>query len=208
MPTGFEKENLRKYASSKRAAYEEILEKIVEIPTVSVEPDRKADVRRGAEYAVSLLESFGAKAGLWDTKGHPIVHGRYHRSDNVPTVTVYNHLDVQPAEGPDWETSPFEFVKKGDRYFGRGTTDDKGPAMTALFGARYAWEQDLPLNVDFLWELEEEIGSPHFETTTESVANSFACSRVSVSRSRPARPTSTRAPPAAPRAIRSPRCAR
>ena len=49
MPTGFEKESLRKYASSKRAAYEEVLEKIVEIPTVSVEPDRKADVRRGAE---------------------------------------------------------------------------------------------------------------------------------------------------------------
>ncbi|HEV8231688.1 MAG TPA: M20/M25/M40 family metallo-hydrolase, partial [Thermoanaerobaculia bacterium] len=181
MTNGFAKEDLRKYAAGQRGEYEKVLEQIVEIPTVSVEPERKADVRRGAEYAVSLLESFGAKARLYDTKGHPIVYGRFDRGGNVPTVTVYNHLDVQPAEGPDWQTPPFDFVKKGDRYFGRGTTDDKGPAMTALFGARYAWEQDVPVNVHFLWELEEEIGSPHFESLIKDEAKEFATDSVVVS---------------------------
>jgi acetylornithine deacetylase/succinyl-diaminopimelate desuccinylase-like protein len=198
MAMTFKKEDLRAYATGRRREYEEVLEKIVEIPTVSVEPDRKDDVRRGAEYAVSLLESAGAKARMYETKGHPIVYGRLDRGPNLPTVTVYNHLDVQPAEGPDWVTPPFEFVRKGDRYFGRGTTDDKGPAMTALFGARYAWEQDVPLNIHFLWELEEEIGSPHFETTIKENAKEFATDSVVVSdtvwvsRARPAQPAGLR----------------
>jgi acetylornithine deacetylase/succinyl-diaminopimelate desuccinylase-like protein len=198
MLAAFQKEDLREYAAGRRTKYEEALEKMVEIPTVSVEPDRKADVHRGAEYAVSLLESFGAKARLYETKGHPIVYGRFDRGANLPTITVYNHLDVQPADGPDWETPPFDFVKKGDRYFGRGTTDDKGPAMTALFGAKYAWEQDVPANLHFLWELEEEIGSPHFESTIKENAKEFATDSVVVSdtvwvsRSRPAQPAGLR----------------
>ena len=151
---------------------------------------------------------------------------------DLPTVTVYNHLDVQPAEGDDWKTAPFDFVKKGDRYFARGTTDDKGPAITALFGARYAWENGVPANIHFLWEFEEEIGSPHFEvddpearrrpsrrTPSSSPTRSgsrargrrsrrdCAACRDSVSSCRRDRPISTRERRAAPRAIRSPRCA-
>ena len=198
MAAEFRKEDLRKYAAGARGEYEKALEKIVEIPTVSVEPERKADVRRGAEYGASLLEASGAKTRIFETKGHPIVFGRFQRGANLPTVTVYNHLDVQPAEGPDWKTPPFEFVKKEGRYFGRGTTDDKGPAMTALFGAKYAWENDVPVNINFLWELEEEIGSPHFETTIRENAKELATGSVVVSdtvwvsRSRPAQPAGLR----------------
>jgi len=198
MSAEFKKEELRRYAAGARGEYEKVLEEIVEIPTVSVEPERKPDVRRGAEYAVSLLESSGAKARIYETKGHPIVFGRFQRRPNLPTVTVYNHLDVQPAEGPDWKTPPFTFVKKDGRYFGRGTTDDKGPAITALFGARYAWENEVPVNINFLWELEEEIGSPHFETTIKEHAKDFATDSVVVSdtvwvsRARPAQPAGLR----------------
>ena len=179
--SGFTREELQSYARGKRAEFEGVLEKIVEIPSVSVEPARKADVRRAAEYAVSLLESLGGKAKLYETKGHPIVYGRFDRGPNYPTVTVYNHLDVQPAEGPDWNTEPFDFIREGDKYRGRGTTDDKGPAITALFGARYALDQNVPLNIHFLWELEEEIGSPHFETTIRANAKEFATDSVVVS---------------------------
>ncbi|HLN81708.1 MAG TPA: peptidase, partial [Thermoanaerobaculia bacterium] len=91
----FTNEELKKYAAGKRGEYEGDLKKIVEIPTISVEPERKAEVHRGAEFAASLLESAGAKARLFETKGHPIVYGRFDRGPNVPTVTVYNHLDVQ-----------------------------------------------------------------------------------------------------------------
>ena len=76
---------------------------------------------------------------------------------------MYNHLDVQPADGDDWRTDPFQLTTHGDRYIGRGATDDKGPALTALFGALAARSADVPINVNFLWELEEEVGSHHFE---------------------------------------------
>ncbi|MGE5276198.1 MAG: M20/M25/M40 family metallo-hydrolase [Acidobacteriota bacterium] len=194
----FSRESLQAYAADKRAEFEQALEKIVEIPSVSVEPDRKAEVRRAADFAVAMLESFGAKATLYSTPGHPIVHGRFDRGEDLPTVTVYNHLDVQPAEGDDWKTPPFDFVKQGDRYFARGTTDDKGPAITALFGARYAWENGVPANIHFLWEFEEEIGSPNFETTIRQQAKAFATDSIVVSdtvwvsRSRPAQPAGLR----------------
>ena len=157
-------------------------------------------MRRGAEYAKDLLESFGAKAKIYETRGHPIVYGRFDRSRDLPTVTVYNHLDVQPAnrKKEPWRTEPFEFVKEGNRYFGRGTTDDKGPAMTALFGARYAYENGAAANIHFLWELEEEIGSPHFEETIRENAADFATDSVVVSdtvwvsRARPAQPAGLR----------------
>ena len=75
-------------------------------------------------------------------------------------------MDVQPAsrETEPWDTEPFAFTKKGDRYFGRGTTDDKGPALSALWGIRAAREAGVPINLNVLWELEEEIGSPNFES--------------------------------------------
>jgi acetylornithine deacetylase/succinyl-diaminopimelate desuccinylase-like protein len=196
--SGFSRELLQSHARGKRPEFEDVLKRIVEIPSVSVEPERKGEVHRAAEYAVSLLRSFGATATLYETDGHPIVYGRFDRGPGLPTVTVYNHLDVQPAEGPDWNTAPFQFIREGDTYRGRGTTDDKGPAMTALFGARYAFEQKIPLNIHFLWELEEEIGSPHFETTIRANAKDFATDSIVVSdtvwvsRARPACPAGLR----------------
>ena len=198
MASGSSKDALKQYAAEKRPEFEKILSEIVDIPTVSVEPDRKGEVRRGAEYAAALLKSWGAEVEVFDTKGHPIVHGKFDHGPDDPTVTVYNHLDVQPAEGPDWRTEPFRFTRDGDRYFGRGTTDDKGPAMTALFGARYAIENGVPANIHFLWELEEEIGSPHFESTIRKHAKTLATDSVVVSdtvwvsRARPACPAGLR----------------
>jgi acetylornithine deacetylase/succinyl-diaminopimelate desuccinylase-like protein len=198
MSNGFSKDALKQYAGQMRPEFERILSEIVEIPTVSVEPDRKSEVKRGAEYAASLLKSWGADVEVFATKGHPIVHGKFDCGASCPTVTVYNHLDVQPAEGPDWRTEPFRFTRDGDRYFGRGTTDDKGPAITALFGARYARENGVLANIHFLWELEEEIGSPHFEDTIREHAKELATDSVVVSdtvwvsRARPACPAGLR----------------
>jgi acetylornithine deacetylase/succinyl-diaminopimelate desuccinylase-like protein len=198
MGNGFSKDALKRYAAEKRPEFEKTLAEIVNIPTVSVEPDRKGEVRRGAEHAASLLKSWGASVEFFETKGHPIVHAKFERGPGYPTVTVYNHLDVQPAEGPDWKSEPFRFTKDGDRYLGRGTTDDKGPAMTALFGARYAIENKVAANIHFLWELEEEIGSPHFESTIREHAAKIATNSIVVSdtvwvsRSRPACPAGLR----------------
>jgi acetylornithine deacetylase/succinyl-diaminopimelate desuccinylase-like protein len=139
-----------------------MLAEIVEVPTVSMDPQRKPDIRKGAELARQFLESFGAKAELHETSGYPVVFGRFTAPGAKKTVTIYNHIDVQPAQEPQWTREPFVFAKEDGKYFGRGSTDDKGPALTALFGAKYAVENGLPLNINFIWELEEEIGSPHF----------------------------------------------
>jgi acetylornithine deacetylase/succinyl-diaminopimelate desuccinylase-like protein len=77
-------------------------------------------------------------------------------------VLVYNHLDVQPAEEPEWKGEPFRMRIEGERYLGRGTTDDKGPALTCLMAVAHAARRESPLGFQILWEFEEEVGSPHF----------------------------------------------
>src|SRR6185503_19308130 len=99
----------------------------------------------------------------------------------VPTVTIYNHLDVQPANEPEWKTDPFKFAVENGRYRGRGTTDDKGPALSALYGAVAAHKAGLPINIQFLWELEEEIGSPNFEAGIKKHAERLKTDSVVVS---------------------------
>lgn len=165
MPTEWTRKELAAWADKKRSDFEKSLEAIVEIPSVSSEPDRLPDIRRCADFAVSLIERSGGRAEVIETSGNPIVHGIFDAGRNLPTVTVYNHLDVQPAsrETEPWDTDPFDMVTRNGTYYGRGTTDDKGPALSALFGIRAARERNTPINMRVLWELEEEMGSPNFE---------------------------------------------
>jgi acetylornithine deacetylase/succinyl-diaminopimelate desuccinylase-like protein len=136
---------------------------MVGIPSVSMQPERREDVGRCAALACDYLREAGAEAEVIQTKGLPIVLGKLVRDPALPTVTIYNHLDVQPADGEGWKTSPFLLQAIGDRYHGRGATDDKGPALVALLAARLAWAAGVKLNIQFLWECEEEVGSPSFE---------------------------------------------
>jgi acetylornithine deacetylase/succinyl-diaminopimelate desuccinylase-like protein len=155
---------VERYIKAVRPRFEELLGELVEVPSVSMDPARKADMRRAAKLAVQILRDLGAEARIVDTAGHPVVSGGWTTGARHPTVTIYNHLDVQPAQEPEWRRAPFAFRRDQGLYHGRGATDDKGPALTALLGARCAIEQGVPINVRFLWELEEEIGSPHFAT--------------------------------------------
>jgi acetylornithine deacetylase/succinyl-diaminopimelate desuccinylase-like protein len=173
--------NINEYVESIRPEFEAKLQEWVEIPTVSAEPEHKSDIDRGADAAVQYLRRLGADAEKIATPGNPVVVGKFITDRNWPTVTIYNHLDVQPANEPQWLRPPFVFHKEGDRYIGRGSTDDKGPALTALFGARYAFEQKIPINFQFIWELEEEIGSPNFEHFMKSNARTLKTNSVVVS---------------------------
>jgi acetylornithine deacetylase/succinyl-diaminopimelate desuccinylase-like protein len=159
---------LRADIAGLRARFEDQLAALVEIPSVSMDPGRRDDMRRCAELASSYLRDAGADVSLVDTGGPPIVLGRIVRDPALPTVTVYNHLDVQPADPTEWRSPPFTFTRDGDRWHARGTTDDKGPALTALYGAKLALDDGARVNVQFLWELEEEIGSPNFEKGLKS----------------------------------------
>ncbi|HEY7409443.1 MAG TPA: M20/M25/M40 family metallo-hydrolase [Vicinamibacteria bacterium] len=195
-----DKEKLRAWAERSRGEFEALLEQYIAVPSVSSDPERKADIRRNAEMAADTIKKYGGTAEILETKGNPIVHGTFLADKGLPTVTLYNHLDVQPAskETEPWETEPFKMITKGDRYFGRGTTDDKGPALTALFGIRAAREAGVPVNVKLLWELEEEIGSPSFEAGIAKARDALKTDSVIVSdtiwvsRERPAAPAGLR----------------
>lgn len=158
----FQISELHTYIQEQRSNFEDMLGQMVEVPSVSSDPSHAPDVQRMAQLAVQYLEQFGARASIVKTRGAPTVAGEWIVGRRCPSVTIYNHLDVQPAMEPEWHQPPFAFQKDGDRYGGRGTTDDKGPALTALFAARFAHEIGIPLNIRMLWELEEEIGSPNF----------------------------------------------
>jgi acetylornithine deacetylase/succinyl-diaminopimelate desuccinylase-like protein len=138
---------------------------------VSAQKAHRADIDRSATAAADLIRAHGGTAEVVATAGHPIVVGeigpdRGGSGDGgrVPTVAVYNHIDVQPAEaGKDgWTRAPFDFAEEDGRWYGRGSTDDKGPAVTALHAASLAKDNGVPVRVRFVWELEEEIGSPSF----------------------------------------------
>jgi acetylornithine deacetylase/succinyl-diaminopimelate desuccinylase-like protein len=181
----FDREELAGLAASQRPRFEELLKRFVEVPSVSADPARKDDVTRMAELAATTLREFGFEARTIATVGNPIVHGRVTVGPKAPTITVYNHLDVQPGGDPaEWKTDPFVFTldpADPQRYLGRGTTDDKGPALTALFGARHALDRGARCNIQFLWELEEEIGSPSFAAAVKAERKSLATDWVVVS---------------------------
>jgi acetylornithine deacetylase/succinyl-diaminopimelate desuccinylase-like protein len=164
-----------------REEFESFLSELVQIPTISMDPAHAADIQRGAHTAAAILQRCGATATIIDTPGNPVVFGQFAVNPAYPTVALYNHLDVQPANEPQWQYDPFVFQREGDRYLGRGTTDDKGPALTALLAARFAVRHGLPLNMQFIWELEEEIGSPHFAHFVEHHRDLLTCNSVLVS---------------------------
>jgi acetylornithine deacetylase/succinyl-diaminopimelate desuccinylase-like protein len=159
---------LRQRVADLRSEYEQRLGALVGIPTVSMDPGRRGDMDACLALAGGYLREAGARVDVIDTGGFPLLLGRFIQDPSFPTVTIYNHLDVQPAEAADgWQTPPFAMTSADDpggqrRWFARGTTDDKGPALAAYYGARLALETGARVNVQFLWELEEEIGSPHF----------------------------------------------
>ncbi|MFO0980821.1 MAG: M20/M25/M40 family metallo-hydrolase [Planctomycetota bacterium] len=197
--SAFEREALRQHAEQQRGQFEDLLKRFVEVPSVSMEPERQPEIQKMADLACETLRSFGAEARLIPTKGNPIIHARYAVDPAAPTITIYNHMDVQPGGAKEeWKTEPFVFTKEGDTYFGRGTTDDKGPALSALFGAKYAIDHGAKVNVSFLWELEEEIGSPSFEAGIAAEAGALRTDAVVVSdtvwisRARPACPSGLR----------------
>jgi acetylornithine deacetylase/succinyl-diaminopimelate desuccinylase-like protein len=167
-----------------RDEFENYLRELVEFPSISNDPERKEDISRCASRAAELIRQFGGEASILHAQnGAPFVHGAFNSNRNHPTVSVYNHLDVIPAskETEPWKTEPFVFTKIKDQYFARGTTDDKGPALTALFSARLARQFEIPINIQFLWECEEEIGSPHFEEILKKAARNARTNSVVVS---------------------------
>lgn len=185
---------LAQYISDSRKSFESDLKTMVDLAGVSMDPERKGEIMRTADSAAALVKRMGGEAEIVQTKGNPVVIASFMSDKSVPTVLVYNHLDVQPADPSEWKTKPFSMTIDGDTYRGRGSTDDKGPALSVLYAANYAHKNKLPINIKFVWELEEEIGSPNFEEFLKQNKDKLACDSIVisdtiwVSRERPAIP--------------------
>jgi acetylornithine deacetylase/succinyl-diaminopimelate desuccinylase-like protein len=156
------------------------------IPSISAHPERAGDVRASGEFAAGLLLDAGLEhVELWETAGAPAVYGDWlHAEPHRPTVVVYGHHDVQPVDPLDeWTSPPFEPSMVGGECRARGAIDDKGQTLYQIEAARGLLQRDgrLPVNLRFLIEGEEEVGSPHFEALLVDHAAELACDTIVVS---------------------------
>jgi acetylornithine deacetylase/succinyl-diaminopimelate desuccinylase-like protein len=160
------------------AGYIDELTAYVAVPSVS--RDATAETMRTAAEWLAAQLAF-ADGRVVATEGHPVVRGDWLGAPDAPIILVYGHYDVQPTgDLTEWRTPPFELVRDGDVVRGRGVTDDKGPVFIALKVAQafLAQEGALPLNVKFLFEGEEEIGSPHLPAYLREHADELAADLV------------------------------
>ena len=139
------------------------MKQLVEFRSVSSDPECTDGVRECACWLQSRLENLPAETRRIETEGHPLIFARIEKDPSYPTVAIYNHYDVQPIAAPDqWRSDPFTLCVDGDRWYGRGATDNKGNLLAALHAAQLALEHGLKLNLEFIYEGEEEVGSPNF----------------------------------------------
>ena len=153
-------------------------------PSISTDSNHKEDVRNCADFLMQKFTRMGLTPELHETPGHPIVVSRNEKREDRPTVLIYGHYDVQPVDPvEEWDTPPFEPTLVGDKIFCRGATDNKGQHFSHILGVEAALKEhgDLPVNVIFLLEGEEEIGSPNLAPFLEAHKDELACDVCAVS---------------------------
>ena len=177
--------DLESYLAAHNARIRDELFDFLRIPSVSARTEHAGDVRRAAEWFAATLRDAGLGATLHETAGHPVVVGEWRGAGpGAPTVLIYGHYDVQPAEPLElWSSPPFEPTVRDGNVYARGSVDDKGQlflhakALEALLKVRGA----LPVNVVVLAEGEEEVGSEHLAPFVEQHRAALACDAVVIS---------------------------
>ncbi|HEY1791683.1 MAG TPA: M20/M25/M40 family metallo-hydrolase [Opitutaceae bacterium] len=152
----------------------EKLKEWIRFPSVSTDPGFKEGMKGSLNFVSGLLASMGFKVEVVEAKLHPIILASRGGDPKWPHVIIYGHYDVQPADPVAlWKTPPFEPTIIGNRIYGRGAADNKGPLMTNIAAVAKLLEENpsLPLRITFLVEGEEEMGSPSFPGFLESHAD-------------------------------------
>ncbi len=163
------------------------LDELVEwlkIPSISSDTSHQHDVQRAAGWLVEKFESAGLKVEMVPTQGHPLVLAETPEVDGAPVVVVYGHYDVQPVEPLDqWIDGPFDPTVRDGNLYARGATDDKGQVLTHVQSVCdwLASGQSLPLQIKFLIEGEEEVGSENLERMLPELRERLACDCVVIS---------------------------
>lgn len=175
-----------KYIDYREEVYVSRLREAVAIKSVSAWPETRGEIFRMLEWCKSWIDRLGGDSELYDNPlvavkrdGEPdlplppILLGSFGKDPKKKTVCVYGHLDVQPAELSDgWDTEPFELTEKDGKLYGRGATDDKGPALSWLWMIEAHNELDIPLpvNVKIIYEGMEEYGSEGMYETIQNLS--------------------------------------
>lgn len=156
---------IKEYIKEHEGRFLEELFALIRIPSISAKTEHKDDMQRCARYWQEHLQGLGVQAEVYQTAGNPIVYGEYIIDASAPTVLVYGHYDVMPAEPLElWKSEPFEPEIRDGHIWARGADDDKGQSMTQIKGFETAKALGLlRCNVKFVLEGEEEIGSTHLE---------------------------------------------
>jgi acetylornithine deacetylase/succinyl-diaminopimelate desuccinylase-like protein len=161
------------------------LAELLSIPSISTDTARAADVRRAAAWVAKRLANAGCtEVETHDTPRHPIVYGAWLGAAGAPTILVYGHYDVQPVDPLElWNQPPFEPLVRDGRIYARGSSDNKGQFMAHVnaFESHMQANGRCPVNVKFLIEGEEEIGSLHLDAYIAANRERLACDAVVVS---------------------------
>jgi acetylornithine deacetylase/succinyl-diaminopimelate desuccinylase-like protein len=175
------KKDSQKLSKPLQASYEKYIDEntdnhlkeflaLISIPSISSIPANKPDVEKTAAWLVNKLKSIGiSNAKQLTTDGNPVVYANWNEAPGKPTVLIYGHYDVQPVKESEWDNPPFSPIIKEGKIYGRGASDDKSGIITAICAIEAILHTDgkLPVNVKFLFEGEEEIGSPNFKKFLE-----------------------------------------
>ena len=166
------------YLKQHRERFLEELRDFVRIPSVSALPDHAVHVETAAKWVSSRLEAAGVEhVRILATDGHPVVYGDWLHAPGKPTILIYGHFDVQPADPVElWDTPPFEPTVREGRLYGRGASDDKGNMLVPILAveALLKTHGTAPVNLKFLLEGQEEIGSPDLPGFMRDHAETFA----------------------------------
>lgn len=179
-------QNVLNYLQKNRKKLLKKLYDFLAIPSISTDSNYKEDIQKAANFLEDYLREIGFPiVEQLQTKGHPVVYAEYNGAgDQVPTVLVYGHYDVQPVDPlHEWESDPFQPEIRNGRIFARGASDDKGQVLMhlAVFEAFMREYGRLPLNVKVCMEGEEEIGSANLYELLKEAKDKFNADFVVIS---------------------------
>ncbi len=173
------------YIENNKNRYIDELKEFLKIPSISTLVENKSDMQTAAKFVADKLHEAGLnKIEIFQTEGHPLIYGEWLGAPGKPTVLIYGHYDVQPVDPIDlWSSPPFDPTIVGDNIFARGATDDKGQIYMHIKSveAYFKTNGSLPLNVKFLIEGEEEIGSTNLSIFLKNNTELLKCDSVLIS---------------------------
>ncbi|MBD7985336.1 dipeptidase [Sporosarcina sp. Sa2YVA2] len=178
-------EKLDAYFTSKREAHLEELKDFLRIPSISALSEHNGDMKKAAEWLKDSLQKAGLEnISIDKTDGHPVVYGDWLHAEGKPTILFYGHYDVQPVDPLNlWESGPFEPEVRDNKLFARGASDDKGQVFMHVLAVEALMKEDgtLPVNIKFIIEGEEEVGSPSLEKYIEENKEKLAADIIVIS---------------------------